>query len=275
MRIALTADLHFVKDSPREAPVKELAKAIKHHNPDILVIAGDIGESLQSLENVTACLKIFSDVAEVRCALAGNHDLWCAPDSPLSSKSLWENELPTIARELQYYWLDTQNVVVGEIAIVGTYLHYDYSAQDVVGPTSSFSKEYFAVNKYKINNDGNFLILSDVEFSTAIANQFLARLQLAQNDPVVKTIIVVTHVPCLECLVTRKPQDFNWSVGTPYFANLSYEKHILACGKVEYVICGHTHKKIRCSVDRGNMPAVQAINIGGDYGAPELVVIDV
>ena len=113
----------------------------------------------------------------------------------------------------------------------------------------------------------------DKTFSAQIREKFITRLKFAEQNITINKIIVVTHVPCLEVLITRKPHDHNWSRGTPFFGNLSSEADILNCTKVTHVVSAHTHIAIDTIIKKYNRK-IRCINIGGDYSRPATVILE-
>ena len=113
----------------------------------------------------------------------------------------------------------------------------------MIGVCSGYTDDFYRENKHRVNNDGNYLIglPEDKVFARNIGELFRKRLLAAQENDKINKIVVVTHVPCLNCLVTRKPNDYSWSVGTPYFGNLSHEEFITGCSKVVAVVSAHSH----------------------------------
>jgi len=274
MKIIVTSDLHYPTTSKDQ--IMDLIRDIKEEKPHFLVIAGDIGENRISSYMFYDCLDFFAQQG-LDCligVIAGNHDLW-APQAYnghilISSLTLWERYLKSMTENTGAIWLESQNIVFGNVAIVASMLHYDFSAIDKNG-SASFSKAYFIKHKKEIVNDGKFFVdlPNDISFAKSIGDSFRERLLSAQNNPDIKEIIVVTHVPCLEPQITRKPWDFQWSVATPFFGNLSHQELILSCDKVSNVISGHSHQDIDIKF-AGKRVAV----IGSDYGSPKYITIN-
>lgn len=264
MKIAITCDEHLGITSV--SAVREMVRALTQEQPDVIIAAGDLGEKTEDFEQ---CLILLADVAPTKLALAGNHDLWAYGTE--NSLELWEATLPRLSADCGFAWLEHENFYDGNIAVVGSYMHYDYSSKDRVGTCAGLSDDYYAMHKHRVNNDGRFLqgLPPDKEFATTIGAAFIQRLEEAQARSDIIQIIVVTHVPCLEQQITRKPYNFAWSVATPYFGNLSYQKQILACSKVTHVVSGHSHQAIN-----RNAGPVAAIVIGSDYRKPRYEIIN-
>lgn len=273
MRVIYTSDLHYPITS--EEDIVSCAQKINDSKPDAIVLGGDLGESRVDPQCFADVLKIFSDECSAPLlVIIGNHDLWVNDETDYNSKDLFDLYLPSMTREHGATWLESENYVIGDVAIVGSYLHYDYSAKDTVGACAGLSDQYYEHNKSSVNNnDGRFIVgINDKEFALFLGNRFQSRLLEAQNDERINSIIVATHVPCLERQITRRPYDYFWSIKTPYFGNLSCEKTIKSCNKVKFVVSGHSH----CDIDPdGSLQAEGVYVCPSDYKAPAFVIMDV
>lgn len=278
MRICFSADLHCGGLTRSESIIKMVAD-IPPNNPDIIVLGGDIAESVGGPANFRKCLKMFRKVMpDIPIGIVlGNHDLWAKKGMPHNSYDLWTKILKSMAIDQRCIWLEDENFVSGGKAVVGSYLHYDYSAKDTVGPCSGFTDDYYRLHKGDCNADAHYLhgLPDDKTFASSVGEAFRKRLQQAQDDPQITDIAVVSHMPSLEEMVTRKPQDFRWSSGTPYFGNLSHQDLIKSCSKVRIVLGGHSHCEQSADVKRGNLPDIKAFNIGADYGEPKFVMFEI
>jgi predicted phosphohydrolase len=270
MKIIITCDLHLGHTS--EFAIAEMVQNIINDNPDVVVIGGDVGERPR---NFSRCLSLFDKLKCSKLVLVGNHDLWAYDYPNENSLELWTTVLPQIAEAYGFQWLEDNNFYSSGIAIGGSYLHYDYSAKETVGVCSALPDEFYETNKHKINNDGNFMrgLPTDKEFAASIGAAFRERLQEAQDHESVSRIIVVTHVPCLECQMVRKPNDYKWAVANAYFGNLSHQDVILGSSKVTDVISGHSHVDVHKTTDGVDGRQVNAVVIGSDYGKPKTLTI--
>jgi len=260
----------------------EIRKMVEHmswESPDVIVLAGDLAETVHNLDRFSDLLGIFTLKFPTTplLVLSGNHDLWCHSHpnyNSYNSKDLWTTQLPNITESSRGFWLERKNWSRDGIAIVGSYLHYDYSAQDKTGPTSTLPHEYLAANKHRINNDGNYMkgLPDDKTFALEIGKSFRRRLLEAQNDLSIKSIVVITHVPCVNQLVTRKPYNYSWSISTPYFGNLSHEDLIFGCSKVKWIVSAHSHQEIS-TVFNSPHGKIQLFNLGSDYHKPDYKTI--
>ncbi len=298
MRIAITADLHLPITSADD--IKDMIADVVDETPDIVVLAGDLGETRIRYDLFQECIEFFTGRLDCPVlVLAGNHDLWVDPFSSINSLEMWEKQLPQQTLEAGGRWLESQNVTKKGVSIVGSMLHYDFSARDTIGPTSVYNKEYFIENKKRIINDGRFFrgLPSDVVFAKKIGKAFRRRLIDAQMNPHVQEIIVVTHVPCTEQQMTRKPHDVSWSMSTPFFGNLSHMDWFMNCSKISHIVSAHSHQGNKGELYPRETPKLKAnlredlkmaglrskfrrkgpiktINLNSDYRAPTYEIIE-
>src|SRR4051794_18508301 len=122
MRLAVTADLHWGLGERGDGATRELAARVRALTPEVLVLAGDIGEGVE----FRRCLALFSRLDCVRLLVPGNHDLW-SRDPTLSSLEIYERRLPELAREEGFQFLDAAPYLHrgGREAIAGSINWYD------------------------------------------------------------------------------------------------------------------------------------------------------
>jgi hypothetical protein len=254
-------------------------------NPDVIAHGGDIGEVRIDIDNLRQVLALLGEGVVV----AGNHDLWTNPRSPWdthTSWDLWNEIIPKICEEEGWHYLEQTNWIKDGVAIVGSYLHYDYSSKDPEGAAvnhirGSFpdwtQNEYYERMKKRVVNDAKFFtgMPRDQEFAAQIGASFQERLLQAEADPEVHTIVIVTHVPCMPCQVTRKPWDWHWSCATAYFGNLSSVETIMSCSKVKCILSGHSHQDNHNIIEFPDGHEVEIITLGADYAKPKFITVEV
>jgi len=259
--------------------VRQLGNDIEKEQPDIILHAGDIGEVRNGLNNFRHALKIIGWGVQDQALVIGNHDLWTYPGVPPTSKELWTRVIPTICKEEGWHYLEQSNLIVNGVAFVGSYLHYDYSAKDKIGAAPDRIKqnhpdmdedEYYERMKIQVVNDAKYFtgLPRDKDFAKLMGDAFIARLNQAEADESVHSIVIITHVPCMPSQITRKPESWHWSCATAYFGNVSYSEDIMKCSKVKYVFSGHSHQANDNMIEFHDGHEARVVTIGSDYGAP-------
>ncbi len=269
-RIVITSDLHLGITSA--AILRTLMSTIAAEEPDLTVLAGDIGEGLP---NVVECLKIFAQLPGEVAVLAGNHDVWARAN--YSSQDLWERHLPETVRAAGMLWLEETVWQHDRIAVAGSLAWYDYSAADPTIPP--YPPKFFAERKGNYNLDAKYVHWpwSDPEFAVRLGDALCERLQGLETDPRVHSVLVVSHVTLFEEQMCRKPHDPHWGLSNAYFGNLTLGQRVQEMSKVQMVVSGHTHIGLKGQVRRPNFPEGHALSVsvlGSDYHAPVYSVID-
>jgi predicted phosphohydrolase len=273
MLLAITADLHYPKTS--DLVLLRLVYDLHRLRPDVLVLAGDLGETSAYS---APCLALFRELPCPKLVLAGNHDLYPAScvDKRLdpagrflpantsyggaSSKQLWQGELRRQIESVGGIWLEDLVYVRPPVAIVGTIAWYDYSAAE---PDLGYSPEVYAREKHFFSTDDRInWPWSDLEFAAEVSAAFLQRLDAAVARPDVEHIVVVTHVPILEPQLARRPGDKFWSFSNAYFGNLTLGQAVVKRPKVCLVVSGHTHYFRRSAFLAPNGRVIQTAVVG-------------
>src|SRR5688572_13606239 len=143
MRIALTSDVHY--HPPWSDRIQRLASILTEQKPDLLILAGDIGEPIELYKQG---LKTFDNVCENKAIIVGNHDVWHRL-SAHTSQDLWETLLPQAAANHGYHWLESDNLIFGSLGICGTVAWYDYSGRH---PEIHLDESAYEMIKASISN---------------------------------------------------------------------------------------------------------------------------
>ena len=266
--IVVASDLHL--GITQEEPIRALAERIATAEPELTVLAGDIGEGLARIRE---CLALFSGVPGRVAVLAGNHDVWAFRDGP-SSQDMWERHIPAAVRNAGMIWLEDEVCRVGAVAVAGSLAWYDYSAVDPTIPP--YPSKYFASEKPTRNLDGRYVNWPwpDVAFSGQLGDALCARLDMLVADASARDVLVVTHVPLCERQMRRRPDDPRWGFGNAYFGNLTLGHRVLAYPKVRRIVSGHTHIPASGMEPREGQPDVPVEIVPSDFGSPQCVVLD-
>jgi len=267
MRVLVTADLHVEASGPE--PVRRLVAGMDREHPDLVVLAGDLGNPATCWEECLACfLKLDCPVA----VLPGNHDVWFGGGA--SSEELYRRLLPRRTRELGFHWLEDAPLrLPGGVAVAGNIGWYDYSAR---APEQAQTDEFLIKNKarwaadaWKIDWGWN-----DFELAADCRVRLNAHLAELENDAATKNVLVVTHVPTFEEQLVRRPEHVEWSAGTAFFGHLTMGEEIARHSKVRYAIAGHTHVGTSGVVEREGMAQIDVAVVASDYLRPRWITVD-
>ena len=268
-RIVVTSDLHLGITTADE--LRGLVEKITAEQPDLTVLAGDIGEGI---ENVRACLGMFKGLPGKVAVLMGNHDLWTERND---SQELWEKLLPDAVREAGMIWLEDAVWRGGEgdgVAVAGSMCWYDYSAVDPAAPPHD--ADWFAEYKGQYNPDAYFINWQwlDQQAAQTLGDALVERLRTLEDDPAVRAVMVVTHVPLFRVQMFYKPDDLRWGTGSAFFGNMTLGERLLPMRKLRRVISGHTHVGREGVVQRSDAPPLPVWVIPSDYHTPTYLTVE-
>lgn len=229
-------------------------------DPAIIIIAGDIGESVKNFRD---CLSLFSDVKCPVGVVIGNHDLY-AYDKRYPSEELWTKVLPGIVKKLDLVWMEEDNIIANGTAFVGTVGWYDYSSKTVRMPDRFYEEE-----KGAFVSDGSYIdwLRTDTDFAAGLLASLVKRLEKAQDDPAIGRIVVVTHVPLFKEQMVRHGSDNQYA--DAYFGNFTMGREVLRFSKVTDVVSGHTHRKVDKTVGTIRVQVVPS-----DYFKPAFIILE-
>ena len=264
-RIVITSDLHLGITSADE--IAPLIPAIEAEQPDLTIIAGDIGKRLA---DVRACLDMFAGLPGQIAALAGNHDLWAHDDD--HSANLWAQGIPDVVRDAGMLWLEDAVWRRDGLAVAGSIAWYDYTGADPSIPPQT--EAYWIDLKKRMHPDGKYLDWpwSDISFATRCGDALVARLAALEADASVSDVLVVTHVPLFREQLINRTEIPNWGYGNAFFGNLTLGERLRRLPKLRAVVSGHTH--IGRSETLADGSGIPVWVIPSDFHAPRYVVYE-
>ena len=275
LRIAITADLHWGHHARGVEATRLLVSFLKANPPDLLVLAGDIGTGVLFGD----CLALFDDLACRKALVPGNHDVWMRIEGERDSLWLYEEELPRVAAEHGFHYLDRAPLLLVEadVAVVGSINWYDYSwsldklRQRYPDELHRLSSKRFTRGRH---NDANFVrwgALDDIGFTRQVVAAFEQRLAEALRQ--VGRALVVTHHPPFYGLGFPRlvpPTSLDNLLWDAFCGNRGMEE-VLArhAERIAFAFCGHTHRACE-----GSLRNIRGCNIGGDYHFKRLLWLE-
>ena len=271
-KIVITSDLHH--GITRLDEIAQLRNEIADESPDLMLIAGDIGEGVERIE---ACLNEFKTLNCPVGVIAGNHDLWLRDYTIIrDSAHLMDEYLPQMVRNHGMHWMENEVIQLGDVAVIGTLGWYDYSRRVLSKETMRLTASDYQLIKPRFNNDGNYVRWidkrTDVDFANSLGEALETCLVKIERDPKVREVLVITHVPAFSEQLVSMPGDH--PIADSYFANLTLGSRLLKYPKVRTVISGHTHREVPLQTIRTADRDIEIATIGSDYRHPKYITIN-
>lgn len=129
MRIVYTSDIHIDSTERNREAARALARVAAGHRPDIVVVAGDAGNTIAALDETLSC---FDSIEAVKFFVPGNHDVWIETEGRglIDSRAKYAERIPAACRANGFQDLGQEPVVVGDVGFVGSLGWYDYTFAD-------------------------------------------------------------------------------------------------------------------------------------------------
>jgi predicted phosphohydrolase len=291
MRVAFTSDLHIDITTHNRKLLPYLAAEIERVSPNVLVLAGDIANTLSGWD---VALEAFQGLATMKFIVPGNHDIWIESKRALDrdQDSAWKHNvaLPATAARYGFHYLPQRPLLVGDIWFVGSLGWYDYSLRDErlegIVSTHEYARGVFGSNIWndsrfavwlKEANSSNWRIrklrLSDPEiFSLMIAS---LQKDLEQVPSGIAKLVVTLHTSPFRRCIERKPVPdfFDAYEGSTLLGEI-LGRCAAQCAVT--VISGHRHKRldiVESGVRVVRSPVGYLNKFQGDYCAKAAEVI--
>lgn len=279
VRVLITADLHLDLAQGEVTVLDHLRSAIIEEDPDVCVIAGDIGTAERADHWLKLLREATGGIPLVACL--GNHDHWMDKgrwdefSTPSSVRDrLWR---PAFERA-KIHALDYGNFTAGGLVITGGYGHFDLGMRN---PNLAIHGEPATLDHY---HSGSFagVVWNDMRHIPHAAEtlESEARLQaegigrrLGEAVSSGRKVLVITHtVPFAElnghaAETPGSPSRFF----DAYAGNTLVGDRMAAhADRIALAVCGHTHKPVA----RVSLHGIPCENVGSDYGNLRYVVFD-
>lgn len=259
MKVAYTSDIHADITLNNKQLVPYLVNRIKEIEPDVFVIAGDVSNSLDGLDNT---LKQFSELECLKVMIPGNHDVWFESKNSLrkgkDSFYKYREAIPQICKSNGFIYPIEEPYIINNIAIVGNLGWYDYSMADI-RLTDKYNFLDYTIGKFLEGewNDSKYAVWLRAPNSpnwkerlrtfnnNAVFEQLFYELKaVVQQIPnSIKQLLIVLHTaPFKECILTGDvPSPFDAYEGSVQIGEFISD---VAKDRSVSVICGHRHKKL-------------------------------
>ena len=281
MNIVFTADLHLniPARSPRtgRTAFEVFAEVIELENPDAVVVAGDIGTPTQSARHLVALRNAVGD--RLLAITLGNHDFWLDSTEHTQFSNLsqvvtryWREP----ARDVGAVLLDLENAIVGDLAIVGGYGHFDLGLAEpnlhvqgrriteAIYLSGGMNGLFWNDFRY-IPNCGTRVREEAKEQASGLASRMDAAISAG------KRLLVAVHTCPWRELNGHPLSGDESDILAAYSGNSLLGKEIeRRAGHVDFLVCGHTH----VPVPDQELHSIRCLNVGADYGRFRGVMYD-
>ncbi len=242
------SDLH-IDSNPLNLKVWELLReTCEMAPPDLLLIAGDLAETVQAWEKA---LGLFSETSFQKIILPGNHDLWCRDSPTISSMQKHQDLLPMVARDQGWHYLPSNPLKIKSLGIAGSCCWYDYTLMPQENP---FTRTDFVKKERKGRRwmDGVYCRWGDFDAhdpDQEITDFFYSQLE---NDLTrllnegCKTIFLMTHFPFYQSLLPFTETDWDFNYFGAFMGSKKY-LDLLDSFPIRFHLCGHLHTRAKFS----------------------------
>jgi predicted MPP superfamily phosphohydrolase len=257
-RLVWSTDLHF--DASDRTQYRLLFDLVNAHEPDAVLIGGDISNGASSLIHLTNLSK---KIDKPFYFVLGNHDFY------YGSITVIRNEAKKLSSEIPSLHYLTCNGIIPlseQTALIGHDGWSDAKAGDYFNSDVMLNDYYFIEELKRLNQEERFQKLN--ELGEEAANYLKQNLVKALET--YERVVLLTHVPPFEesCLYEGLPADGNW---TPHFVGKATGDAIEGVMKENpnkqlLVLCGHSH----WGQDIQILPNLRVVTGHADLGIPNV-----
>ncbi len=266
MKVAYTSDVHADITLNNGRIIPYLVKRVQEIKPDVFVIAGDISNTLSSMDGT---LKLFNELSCLKVMVPGNHDVWIESNNSLKkgkdSFYKYRHAIPKVCSQNGFLYPISEPFIIDNTAIVGNIGWYDYTLADS-RLTSTYNFMDYVRGTFEEGswNDTKYAVWLKNPDSTSWRERlktfsnnsvFVMLLEELKNsvqkipDNIRKVLIVLHTAPFKECIIPKgEPSPFDAYEGSAqiggFIKSISEDREIS-------IICGHRHKKL--FLDMGNI----------------------
>lgn len=244
MFIDVCSDLHV--DINREFFATLDWNTIKNKNSNILIIAGDIGNTFSVQKKF---LKKISDYYQYILFVDGNHEHYGSiingdwHNNTIQNNQKYLNEITSNHPNIIY--LPKNEFIIDDTVIIGYNGWYDWK---MMCPQFSYNQQK---NVWQHNSNDNH-IRTDIpidELALIHTNNIIDRVKKYENDSNIKNIIIITHTVPHYKLLTHNYIDVEYEMLSGSYANSNMIEVLNHSSKIKAWIYGHTHNRKIINID--------------------------
>lgn len=249
MRIACTSDIHIDLNGP--VVLDALVARARELAPDVLIVAGDIATGAATYLKTLLALRA---VVPRLLVVAGNHDVWTAPEALAKGIDSWarlDRLLPAICREAAVDYLDAGPIEIDGIGFAGSLGWYDLTTREHVldAPMEAYRTGTWGGLRW---TDHTYAIWKGPDGPMSMEDVAAAlRARLAEHLAALQTrrIVVVTHTLPFADQIHRKEHP-GWRFVNAFMGSLPLGDVIRADPRVVLALAGHTHLRSDLRIGR-------------------------
>ena len=241
MRLAFTSDIHIDINGP--AVLDALVARVRSVAPDVLLIAGDIATGAATYLKTLLALRA---VTPRLLVVAGNHDVWTAPEALAQGVDSWarlDKLLPALCREADVQLLDAGPQEIDGVGFVGTLGWYDLTTREHVleAPIEAYrAGEWGGLrwtdHTYAVWRDADGAAMEMEEVARILRERLAAHLRAVTS----RRIVVATHTLPFGEQIHRKAHP-GWRFANAFMGSLPMGDVVRGDPRVVLAIAGHTH----------------------------------
>ena len=245
MKIYASSDIHVDSHDLNLRWWEKLHKYCLINPPEILIIAGDLAETIDGWDKA---LQLFKDCKFSRLIVPGNHDLWCRNED-LSSEDKLNVMLPEICSNNQWIYLPKQTFKIDNWTFVGSPAWYDYSLMPSDHP---FTLDDFISYQRGGRRWMDSLFCKWKEFQGPkrdfeLTDYFYNKLDEQLKKVVTDNIFLVTHFPFYPEFLNFTGKNWDYEYFGAFMGSKKY-RSLLDNYPIKQHICGHLHRFARTKV---------------------------
>ena len=258
-KLLWSTDLHL--DAADKAQHLQFFDLVQAHQPDAILIGGDISNGSNSLIHLKHLVKLINKSFYF---VLGNHDFYYG-----SIRTIRKMAEETVYKDEHLIYLTSGGVIelTSSTALIGHDGWSDGRAGDFL-KSDVLLNDYFLIDELKnLQPEERLARLNDL--GTEAAEDLTKKMKEAIAKKY-KRVIILTHVPPFKeaCLYDGKVTDDNWS---PHFVGVAVGEALKQIAKEHpehqfLVLCGHSHN----SADIQVTPNLRVLAGESEFGIPSI-----